>query len=414
MGVLDGITVLALEQAVAAPFATRQLADLGARVVKVERPGVGDFARHYDRSVDGQSSHFVWLNRSKESLALDLKQPEAVGIVRELAATADVFVENLAPGACDRLGLAATDLRRANPRLVTCSISGYGSTGPFRDKKAYDLLIQCETGLVSITGSPDQPAKVGISIADIAGGMYAYSGILTALLHRERGTAPAGVAAAAGAGQHVEVSLMEALGEWMGFPAYYTYGSGTELPRTGARHPTIQPYGPFRAGDGSLVQLGIQNEREFGVFCAQVLGQPGLAVDTRFADNTSRCAHIGELTTVIEQAFAGLSAGEVVDRLDGAGIANARLNTVGEFLKHPSLSARERWREVGTPAGVVPALVPPATLSGAPVRMDPVPAVGEHTTAILAELGRSPADIADLADRGVVGLTPSTPSEQSR
>ena len=389
---LAGITVVALEHAVAGPFATRQLADLGARVIKIERPGHGDFARGYDRDVRGLSSHFVWLNRTKESLTLDLSRPAAREIAHGLLARADVFVQNLAPGAAGRLGLGAEELGRRHPRLVCCSISGYGSSGPYRDKKAYDLLIQCETGLVSITGSPDAPAKAGIAVADIAAAMHAFAGILAALYDRER----------TGLARHVDVSLFDALGEWMGFPTYHTAYTGRELARTGARHAAIQPYGPFRAGDGRTVQLGIQNEREFGRFCAEVLGRPELAADPRFASNEGRLAHLAELTAAIEDAFSGLSAETVEARLDAVGIASANLNTVADFVAHPQLSARDRWREVDSPVGPVRALLPPATLSGSEAVFGPIPAVGEHSNAVLAELGYDEAAIAALRADGVV------------
>ncbi|RKT90062.1 Crotonobetainyl-CoA:carnitine CoA-transferase CaiB [Saccharopolyspora antimicrobica] len=372
---LEGVTVVSLEQAVAAPFATRQLADLGARVIKVERPA-GDFARGYDTSVQGLSSHFVWLNRNKESIVLDLKAAADRAVMDQLLDRADVFVQNLAPGAAGRLGLGAAELRAKDPRLIVCDLSGYGSSGPYRDKKAYDLLIQCETGLVSITGSPDEPAKTGISTADIAGGMYAYTGVLTALYERER----------TGRGTAFEVSLFDALGEWMGFPYYYSY-SGTEPPRAGARHAAIAPYGPFAAGDGSQVFLGVQNEREWVKFCEQVLDQPGLAGDPRFDANPKRVANVFELKIAIEAVFAAMSSEQIERRLEHAGIANARMRTVSEFAEHPQLAARDRWREVDSPAGPLRTLLPPVTVPGREPRMDPIPEIGEHTQAILAELG---------------------------
>ena len=389
---LEGITVISLEQAVAAPFATRQLADLGARVVKVERPGVGDFARGYDETVKGLSSHFVWLNRSKESLTLDLKQPEAKDILSRLLERADVFIQNLAPGAAQRLGFGAAELRGKHPRLVVCDVSGYGSSGPYRDKKAYDLLLQCETGLVSITGTPDTPSKVGVSIADIACGMYAYTGVLTALYVRER----------TGEGAAFEVSLFEALGEWMGFPAYFTAYGGKQPPRTGASHAAIAPYGPFEAGDGKIVFLGLQNEREWARFCATVLERPEVATDPRFDSNSKRVANVEELRAIIEGVFQSSTADSIVEQLDAAQIANARLNTVQEFVDHPQLAARDRWREVGSPVGPLRALIPPVTMQGVDSLMGPVPDVGEHTDAILAELGYDDNTLATLRGSGAV------------
>jgi len=383
---LEGITVVSLEQAVAAPFATRQLADLGARVIKVERPQVGDFARGYDRTVEGLSSHFVWLNRSKESMTLDLKQDGAKEILNRLIEETDVFVQNLAPGATGRLGFAAETLRERYPRLIVCDVSGYGSSGPYRDKKAYDLLVQCEAGLVSITGTPDTPSKVGVSIADIACGMYAYSGILAALLRRGR----------TGEGAAIEVSLFEALAEWMGFPAYFTMYGGKEPPRTGASHAAIAPYGPFECGDGEVIFLGIQNEREWERFCEVVLEQPALAGDERFASNSERVENRDDLHQEIEAILKELSSEEAIERLDGAKIANARMRTVQDFLDHPQLEARDRWREVGSPVGPLRALLPPATMDGAEPVMAPIPKVGEHTDRILAELGYRDDAVATL------------------
>jgi itaconate CoA-transferase len=386
MNPLEGITVVALEQAVAAPFATRQLADLGARVLKVERPGAGDFARGYDTTVKGLSSHFVWLNRSKESLTLDLKQPKARNILERLLADADVFIHNLAPGAAGRLGFGAERLREEYPQLIVCGISGYGFTGPYRDKKAYDLLVQCETGLVSITGTPDTPSKVGISAADIAAGMYAYSSILAALFRRERTLE----------GMEIEVSMLEALGEWMGFPAYFALYGGEEPERSGARHAAIAPYGPFECGDGEVIFLGIQNEREWERFCEAVLEHPAMAKDERFATNSGRVANREALDKEIEGVFKRLSAEEVIERLEEAQIANARMRTVHDFLDHPQLEARDRWREVDSPAGPLRALLPPATMSGVEPTMAAVPEVGEHTDRILAELGYDEEGIAAL------------------
>jgi crotonobetainyl-CoA:carnitine CoA-transferase CaiB-like acyl-CoA transferase len=389
---LENITVVAVEQAVAAPFASRQLADLGARVIKIERPGVGDFARSYDTTVKGMASHFVWTNRSKESLTLDLKRAEAVEVLRRLMARADVFIHNLAPGAVERLGFGSEGLRAQYPRIVTCGISGYGSSGPYRDKKAYDLLVQSEAGLVSITGTDDTPSKVGISIADIAAGMYAFSGVLAALLRRER----------TGEGAAVDVSMFDALAEWMGFPAYFTEYGGSAPPRSGARHASIAPYGPFIAGDGHPVYLGLQNEREWVRFCDEVLRRPDLSTDERFTSNTARVTHQEQLNQVITHAFAGLSAAEVVARLDAAGIASARMNTMREFLDHPQLAARDRWREVESPVGPLRALVPPIAMDGPEPAMGPIPALGEHTDAILNELGYDAGTIAEWRRIGIV------------
>ena len=388
---LDGVTVLSIEQAVAAPFATRQLADLGARVIKIERPGTGDFARSYDAAVRGASSHFVWLNRSKESLTLDIKHPDAGEVLRRLLAQTDVFVQNLAPGATGRLGLSAAALRDAHRRLVVCEISGYGSSGPYRDRKAYDLLVQAEAGLLSITGTADEPAKVGISVADIAAGMYAYSGILTALLMRHQ----------TGEGTRLEVSMLEALGEWMGYPLYYSY-SGTAPQRSGARHAVIAPYGPFAGGDDRVVYLGVQNEREWGAFCEQVLRRPGMVDDQRFASNALRVEHRSELDTEIEQVFGGLTASEILERLELARIANARLRTVQQFADHPQLAARDRWHEVETSVGPIRAPAPPATIDGVEPVMGAVPDLGTHTDAILDELGFDTATITRWRGQGMV------------
>ncbi len=389
---LEGLTIVALEQAVAAPFATRQLADFGARVIKVERPGTGDFARSYDETVKGLSSHFVWLNRSKESLVLDLKDDQAKRVLHRLIAKADVFVQNLAPGAAERLGCGAEELREKYPRLVYCAVSGYGATGPYKDKKAYDLLVQCEAGLVSITGAPETPSKVGISAADIAAGMYAYSGILAALFRRER----------TGEGAALDVSMLESLGEWMGFPAYFAYYSGEEPKRSGASHAAIAPYGPFTCGDGEIVFLGIQNEREWARFCEEVLERPGMAEDERFASNSQRVANRAELHVEIEDVFGQLTEERAIERLEGAGVANARMRTVRQFLDHPQLEARDRWREVGSPVGPLQALVPPAMFVGVEPVMDPIPEVGEHTEEILAELGCDEETIAALRREGAV------------
>ena len=389
---LEGVTILSLEQAVAAPFATRQLADLGARVIKIERPGVGDFARGYDTTVRGESSHFVWLNRSKESLTLDVKRSAAAEVLRRLLDQADVFVQNLAPGATGRLGLSAQSLREAHPRLVVCEISGYGSTGPYRDRKAYDLLVQAEAGLLSITGTPDELVKVGISVADIAAGMYAYSGILTALLMRHR----------TGEGTRVEVSMLEALSEWMGYPLYYGVYGGTPPERSGARHAVIAPYGPFAGGDGEVVYLGIQNEREWQAFCVGVLDQPDLATDPRFVSNAERVQHREALDAEIETVFGGMNTTEILERLESARIANARLRTVQQLSDHPQLAARERWRNVDTPAGSIRATLPPASIDGVVPVMAPVPALGAHTDAILDELGFDSTTVAGWHDDGMI------------
>jgi crotonobetainyl-CoA:carnitine CoA-transferase CaiB-like acyl-CoA transferase len=371
---LEGLLVVALEQAVAVPFATRQLADLGARVIKIERPGPGDFARGYDTTVRGQASYFVWLNRGKESVALDVKSAGGAQTLAALLAGADVFLQNLGPGAAGRLGLAADDLLARHPRLICGTVSGYGADGPYAGKKAYDLLVQCETGVLAVTGTPDEPCKTGISVADIAAGMYAYSAVLTALYERER----------TGRGSSFEVSLFDALGEWMTQPYYYTVYGGTDPVRTGARHASISPYGPY-AAKGGRVFLGLQNDREWGVFCNQVLGRPDLVTDPRFVTNPDRVARDGELRAIIEDVFAALTPDEVAARLDAAGIANARLRTPAEFAAHPQLAARDRWREVDTPGGPVRTLLPPVTVPGREPAMGAVPAPGQHTDSILAE-----------------------------
>ncbi len=376
---LDDLLVVSLEQAVAAPFATRQLADLGARVIKVEREGRGDFARDYDQAVLGQASYFVWLNRGKESIQLDAKSERGQQVLAALLARADVFVQNLAPGAAGRLGLAAGQLLARHPRLICCAVSGYGPDGPYRHKKAYDLLVQCEAGLVSVTGTPEAPAKAGISVADIAAGMYAFTGVLTALYERER----------TGAGSSFEVAMLDALGEWMSQPFYYSVYGGQPPRRTGARHASISPYGPY-AASGGQVFLGLQNEREWEVLCRQILRRPELADDARFATNTDRVANDDQLTEIIEAALREVPAGQLEELLDRAGIANARLRTPAEFAAHPQLAARNRWREVGSPAGPLRALLPPVTVPGREPAMGPVPALGEHTDAIIAELGLGP------------------------
>src|SRR5438046_2021390 len=375
---LDGITVVTLEHAVAGPFCTRQLADLGARVIKIERPGAGDFARGYDERVRGMASHFVWTNRSKESLTLDIKHPKAQAILKRLIVErADVVVQNLAPGAAARLGLAYDTLAEVKPSIIVCDISGYGKDGPYRDKKAYDLLIQSEAGFLSVTGTDADPVKAGCSIADIAAGMYAYSNILAALLQRQQ----------SGRGQHFDISMLESLVEWMSYPLYYAFAGASPPPRSGASHATIYPYGPFPAGDGKTVMLGLQNEREWEMFCKTVLQRPELAKDERFSTNSKRSGARAELRAIILEAFAALTAEEVVKRLDQAQIANAQVNDMHAVWRHPQLQARKRWREVNTPAGVVPALLPPGSWEQAEPRMDPVPALGEHTASILEQLG---------------------------
>jgi itaconate CoA-transferase len=389
---LEGITVVTLEHAIAAPFCTRQLADLGARVVKIERPGVGDFARAYDERVRGMSSHFVWTNRSKESLTLDLKHAEARPVLERLLERADVLVQNLAPGAAARLGLSFAELHPRYPRLIVCDISGYGADGPYRDKKAYDLLIQSESGFLSVTGTPEQPAKAGCSIADISAGMYAYSGILAALYERER----------TGEGKAIEISMFETMVEWMGFPLYYAFEGASPPPRTGAFHASIFPYGPFRAGDGRTVMLGIQNEREWTKFCEIVLEHPELANDARFSSNSKRSAARAELTAIIENVFASLSADQVIEKLEAAQIANAQMNTLHDVWRHPQLEARRRWVEIDSPVGALPALLPPTAGTPEEVRMDPVPALGEHTEALLGELGFEAAAIAKLRECRVI------------
>jgi len=391
---LDGITVISLEHAIAAPFCTRQLADLGARVIKVERPGVGDFARGYDQRVNGLASHFVWTNRSKESLSLDLKQDIAGDILDQLLEQADVLVQNLAPGAAARLGLSFEALHERFPKLIVCDISGYGAGGPYEQKKAYDLLIQSEGGFLSVTGGPgdDQMAKAGNSIADIAAGMYAYTGVLSALLLRGK----------TGEGSHVDVSMLESLVEWMNYPLYYAYDGAAPPPRAGAAHATIYPYGPFPTGDGNTVMLGLQNEREWRLFCEQVLQTPALADDDRFSANFKRVENREQLRALIIEAFSSLDFNTVIARLDGASIANARVNDMQGVWEHPQLQARERWRNVETASGSIPSLLPPASSNAFSPRMDPVPALGEHSERILAQMGMSAERIQELRTCGVI------------
>jgi len=387
---LKGVTVVSLEQAIAAPYASRHLADLGARVIKVERPGVGDFARQYDDRVEGLSSHFVWTNRGKESLTLDIKDPRGLDVLRALLAEADVFLQNLAPGAAARAGLSAGTLQASNPRLVVCDISGYGLGGPYESMKAYDLMVQSEAGLLSVTGTPEEVAKVGISVSDIAAGMYAYSAILAALLERGR----------TGKGTHLDVSMLEATVEWMGFPLYYAYDGAEPPPRAGAAHATIYPYGPFTAGDGVVVMMAIQNEREWHRFCERFLNAPEVASRPEFATNARRNQHRDLLGTLIAERFAAVTGEEATAALAAVPVAHARVNTMHDVWQHPQLAARERWHEVATPNGTVPALAPPA-LTAEP-RMDPVPDVGQHTRAILTGLGIDDEQIRELEADGVV------------
>ncbi|MFJ9994139.1 CaiB/BaiF CoA transferase family protein [Pseudomonas putida] len=391
---LDGITVVSLEHAIAAPFCTRQLADLGARVIKIERPGSGDFARGYDQRVDGLASHFVWTNRSKQSLTLDLKQDEADDILLALLAKADVLVQNLAPGAAARMGLSFEALHARFPRLIVCDISGYGEGGPYEKKKAYDLLIQSEGGFLSVTGGPgdEQMAKAGCSVADIAAGMYAYTGVLSALLLRDK----------TGVGSRIDVSMLESLVEWMGYPMYYAYNGAPPPPRAGASHSTIYPYGPFPTGGGGTIMLGLQNEREWQLFCEKVLLDPALASDERFSANFRRSENREVLRQIIIDGFAELSLDEVVARLEDAQIANARVNDMQGVWQHPQLKARDCWREVDSPAGKLPSLLPPGRNAAFTPRMDPVPGLGQHSAAILEELGFSVEDQARLAAAGVV------------
>ncbi len=389
---LEGITVVGLEQVIAGPFCTRQLAELGARVIKIERPGSGDAARGYDRTVKGLSSHFVWVNRSKESLSLNVKHPGAKPILEKLIQKADVFVQNLAPGAAERLGLGAAALRAGNPRLIWCGISGYGPAGPYADKKAYDLLVQCEAGLLSVTGTPEQPAKAGIPVADIAAGMYAFSSILAALYRRQM----------EGVGATLDITMFESLGEWMGFPAYFTAYGGEAPPRPGAHHATIVPYGPFKAGDGGMVFLSVQNEREFERFCSVVLENLNLVKDERFSTGPSRTKNRNAMHEEIERVFSKLNAEKILARLDKADIANAKLNSMQEFWDHPQLEARDRWREVGTPGGPIEAMKPPFNLDRFEPRMDAVPAPGAHSRAILSELGFAAMEIQKMEAAGII------------
>lgn len=389
---LDGLTVVSLEHAITAPFCTRQLADLGARVIKIERPGAGDFARYYDTRVRGQASYFVWTNRSKESLTLDLKHGEAGDVLARLLAEADVLVQNLAPGAAERLGLSYQHLHRKFPRMIVCDISGYGGDGTYRDKKAYDLLVQSESGLLSVTGTATDVAKAGISIADISAGMYAYTGILTALIQREK----------TGEGSHIDISMLESLVEWMSQPMYYAFDGAEPPARTGASHASVYPYGPFPFGDGTMVMLGVQNEREWAAFCEIVLERPELCNDPRFVSPEGRSASRDELYIIICETFSRQPRQEMMARLERARIATSNLNDMHAVWAHPQLKARGRWTEVGTPAGVIPALLPPGLPDGCEARIDPVPALGEHTDPILQELGISKEDITRMHEEGVV------------
>jgi len=385
---LDGITVISLEHAIAAPFCTRQLADLGARVIKIERPGTGDFARDYDQRVKGMSSHFTWTNRSKESLCLDLKNEKAFAVLLQLLKTADVLVQNLAPGATERMGLSPEKLRAMNPRLIVCDISGYGNDGPYRDKKAYDLLIQSEAGFLSVTGTKESPSKAGNSIADISAGMYAYTNILSALILRDK----------TGVGSHIDVSMLEALGEWMGFPMYYAFEGGSPPQRSGASHATIYPYGPFPVGDGNTIMLGLQNEREWLVFCEKVLQLPALAQEEKFSQNSKRHENRTELEKIIVDCFSNLNIEQVTQLLENASIANARMNDMQGLWNHPQLASRNRWAQIDSPVGEVPALLPPGVNNQYVYRMDAVPAVGEHSEKILTELGLDSKSIQELKD----------------
>jgi len=389
---LAGVTVVALEHVIAGPFCTRQLADLGARIIKIERPGVGDPARAYDDRVRGMSSHFVWTNRSKESITLDLKHESARKIVHKLLEKADVLVQNLAPGAAARMGFSYDQLQETYPRLIVCDISGYGADGPYRDKKAYDLLIQSESGLLSVTGTPETPSKAGCSIVDIASGMYAYSNILAALIHRGK----------TGKGSRIDVSMLESMAEWMSFPLYYAYDGAQPPVRAGASHATIYPYGPFPAGDGKFVMLGLQNEREWAMFCDKVLDQPALKTEERFSSGPRRSIARKELYRIIAEAFSKLTAEQIVERLDQAQIGNARMNDMHEVWDHAQLRARSRWVDIDTPVGKIKAMLPPGMPESFEPRMDPVPAIGQHTEAILGELGYDPAAIAKLRAQSVI------------
>lgn len=388
---LNGITVVSLEQAIAAPFCTRQLADLGARVIKVERPGTGDFCRHYDTRVDGMCSHFVWTNRNKESVALDLKKSEDLEVVFRLLEKADVLVQNLAPGSAARMGLSHEALKEKHPSLIVCDISGYGQDGPYRDKKAYDLLIQSEAGVLSVTGTKAEPVKVGISVADIAAGMYAYTNILSAIIQRSK----------TGKGRVIDISMLESMAEWMGFPMYYAYNGAPRPSPNGASHASIYPYGPFEVANGQAVMLGVQNEREWANFCNRVLELPGLSSDERFMTNSLRVQNSELLKSIIHKRFSTMTATEVTEKLDGAAIANAQVNQLKDVWHHPQLRARGRWTELMTPSGPVPAMIPPGCESVKEARMEAIPEVGAHNDTILAELGMGKSGPTMSSDRRV-------------
>ena len=381
---LDGMLIVSLEQAIAAPYCTRLLADLGARVIKIERPDGGDFARAYDKRARGISGQFVWCNRSKESVALDLKTSPAREALKSLAARADVFLQNLAPGAAARMGFGAAELRKRHPRLITCSISGYGESGPWRERKAYDLLVQAEAGLLSVTGTKEEPVKAGIAVVDISAGVAAFNQILAAIIQRGR----------TGEGSHIDISMLETMTEWMGFPLYYALDGASPPARNGASHSTIYPYGPFETKDG-MVLFGLQNDREWAAFAEKVLERAELAHDPRFKGTDGRLKQRPFLAPIIASALRALSTAEATERLDRAGIANARVNDMQAVWAHPQLKARERWTDIETSAGRMPALLPGGN-DGFTPRMDAVPALGEHTKNVLAEIGLSDAEIAAL------------------